>query len=132
MAKAALAGTSGTATGAEPDLMSGITALLGGSGSSGLTSLVQTFHDKGLGDIVSSWVSTGANLPVSADQVHNALGADRLRDFATKAGIAPETAGSTLASLLPNVIDKLTPNGKIPEEGLASQLLGMFKSGTGS
>lgn len=131
MAKAVLGGTSGTTAVAEPDLMSGITLLLGGSGPGGITNLVQAFKDKGLGEIVSSWVSTGANLPVSADQVHNVLGAERVHDFATKAGIAPETASSTLASLLPNVIDKLTPDGKIPEEGLANQLLGLFKSGKG-
>ena len=131
LAKAALGGTSSTTAEAGPDLMNGITALLGGAGPGGLTNLVQAFKDKGLGEIVSSWVSTGVNLPVSADQVHNALGAERVRDFATKAGIAPETASSTLASLLPNVIDKLTPDGKIPEEGLANQLLGLFKSEKG-
>jgi uncharacterized protein YidB (DUF937 family) len=83
----------------------------------GLAGLVQNFHQKGLGDVVNSWVSTGQNLPISADQVHNALGSGVVQQLAAKAGISPDAAGSSLAQLLPTLVDKLTPNGQIPQQG---------------
>ena len=82
----------------------------------GLSGLVQSFHQKGLGDIVSSWVSTGQNLPISADQVHSVLGSDVVQQLAAKAGVSPDTAGSSLAQLLPMMVDKLTPNGQVPQQ----------------
>jgi uncharacterized protein YidB (DUF937 family) len=83
----------------------------------GLAGLVQNFHQKGLGDVVNSWVSTGQNLPISADQVHSALGSGAVQQLAAKAGISPDAAGSSLAQLLPTLVDKLTPNGQIPQQG---------------
>ena len=93
----------------------------------GLPGLVQNFHEKGLGGIVNSWVSTGQNLPISADQIRGVLGSEQVQQFATKAGISPDLATSKLAELLPAVVDKLTPDGKIPEGGgLLQQVLGFF------
>lgn len=83
----------------------------------GLSGLVQTFQQKGLGELVNSWVSTGQNLPISADQVHSALGSDVVQQLAAKAGISPDSAGSSLAQLLPTLVDKLTPNGQVPQQG---------------
>jgi uncharacterized protein YidB (DUF937 family) len=104
----------------------------------GLSGLVQQFHDKGLGSLVSSWVSTGQNLPISADQLQHVLGSEQVKDLAAKAGISPDAAGSHLAQLLPVLIDKLTPNGQIPqgtssllESGLGI-LKGLAKTGTDS
>src|SRR5713101_4375962 len=81
----------------------------------GLSGLVQQFHDKGLGGLVSSWVSTGQNLPISADQLQHVLGSEQVKELAAKAGISPETVSSHLTQLLPMVIDKLTPNGQLPQ-----------------
>ncbi len=83
----------------------------------GLAGLVQNFEQKGLGDVVSSWVSNGQNLPISADQITHVLGSDVVKDMAAKAGISPDQAGSQLASLLPSLIDKLTPNGHTGDAG---------------
>lgn len=83
----------------------------------GLSGLVQTFQEKGLGGIVNSWVGTGQNLPISAEQIQGALGSEKVKQLAAKAGISPEVASSKLAELLPTVVDKLTPDGKI-QEGL--------------
>ena len=83
----------------------------------GLDGLVQSFQQKGLGDVVTSWVSTGQNLPISADQITHVLGSDVLKNLAAKAGISSDQAGSQLASLLPGLIDKLTPNGHTGEAG---------------
>jgi len=82
----------------------------------GLPALLQSFHDKGLGDIVSSWVGTGQNLPISAEQIQHVLGSDQIKALAAKAGISPDTAGSSLAQFLPTLIDKLTPNGQVPQQ----------------
>ncbi len=98
-------------------LASGIMEMLTSQQTGGLQGLVQRFGQKGLGDIVSSWVSTGPNLPVSGDQIQSALGSDAISSLAQKAGVAPDKASSILAQVLPGIVDKLTPEGKIPESG---------------
>ena len=109
-------------------LLSTKDASVGGSG--GLGGLVSAFQQKGLGDVMSSWISTGPNPPISADQLKNVLGSDVLAQFATKAGVPHGQAGSVLASLLPAVIDHLTPNGQVPQtnalEGALGGLLSSF------
>src|ERR1700722_16106886 len=81
----------------------------------GLSGLVQQFHDKGLGSLVSSWVGTGQNLPISADQIQHVLGSEQVKELAAKAGISPEAASSHLSQLLPMLIDKITPNGQVAD-----------------
>lgn len=108
-------------------LMQALTGLLGQNSSvGGLAGLVQTFQKNGLGEIVNSWVSTGKNLPVTPQQIQQGLGGDLLKQLATKAGISTEAAGTQLAGLLPDLVDKLTPTGKIEAGGL-DQLLKMFQ-----
>ncbi len=80
----------------------------------GLSGLIQSFHDQGLGGIVSSWVGTGQNLPISSEQIQQVLGNERVQQLALKAGISPQMASSTLTQLLPMLVDKLTPNGQVP------------------
>lgn len=87
--------------------------------SGGLSALVDSFRGKGLGDIMSSWISTGKNLPISAEQIQNGLGQERINQFAEKTGMSLDAAKSKLAELLPDIVDKLTPEGKIPEAELA-------------
>lgn len=82
----------------------------------GVAGLVQSFHEKGLGEIASSWVGTGQNLPISAEQIQQVLGSEQVKQLAAKAGISPDVAGSSVAQLLPTLIDKLTPNGQIPQQ----------------
>jgi len=98
----------------------------------GLQGLVQSFHDKGMGGLVSSWVGSGQNSPISADQVHQVLGSDQVKALAAKAGISPDTAGSAIAQLLPGLVDKLTPNGSVPDHSnvleMASSMLKNFES----
>jgi uncharacterized protein YidB (DUF937 family) len=102
----------------------------------GLQGLVQMFHDKGLGGLVSSWVGTGQNLPISADQVHQALGSDRVKELAAAAGISPDVVNSALSQILPGLVDKLTPNGQVPDHGslmdMASSLLKSFATAKAS
>jgi len=83
----------------------------------GLSGLIQSFENGGLGEVARSWVSTGQNLPISAEQIQSVLGSEQIRNLASKLGIDPEQASSHLAEYLPQVIDKLTPNGHVPEGG---------------
>jgi uncharacterized protein YidB (DUF937 family) len=95
----------------------------------GLSGLVQQFHDKGMGGLVSSWVSTGQNLPISADQIQNVLGSEQVKELAAKAGISPDVVSSHLAQLLPMLVDKLTPNGQVPQtSSLLEEGMGMLKN----
>ena len=81
----------------------------------GLAGLVSTFQEKGLGGVASSWVGTGSNLPISASQIASVLGSGQVADIASKLGVTSGDASGQLASLLPQVVDKLTPGGEIDE-----------------
>jgi uncharacterized protein YidB (DUF937 family) len=95
----------------------------------GLPGLVQSFHDKGMGGLVSSWVSTGPNPPISGDQVHQVLGSDQVKELAAKAGINPDVASTAIAQLLPSIVDKLTPNGSVPDHGNVMSMVGGLLQG---
>ena len=101
----------------------------------GLSGLIQCFHDKGLGGLAASWVGTGQNLPITANQIQNVLGSEKVKELAAQAGISPEVAGTALSQLLPALVDKLTPNGQIPQhanvlESCLSMLQSFKKTGT--
>jgi uncharacterized protein YidB (DUF937 family) len=107
--------------------------LLTGGGSSGaagggLGGLVEQFQRAGLGEIIGSWISTGRNLPVSAEQIGQVLGSDTVAQIAQRLGVDPEQAAGQLSHILPEVIDRLTPNGQLPAQTGASapDLLGML------
>jgi uncharacterized protein YidB (DUF937 family) len=80
----------------------------------GLQGLVKQFHDKGLGSVVSSWVATGPNIPITPQQLQSVLGNERVQQLSAKFGITPEMLTTHLSSALPTIIDKLTPNGQVP------------------
>ncbi len=112
---------------AQNPLLQAVTGLLGqNSNLGGLAGLVQAFQKNGLGEIVNSWVSTGKNLPITPEQIKQGLGGDLLGQLASKAGLSADSASSQLSGLLPDLIDKLTPNGKI-EAGPIDQLMKMFQ-----
>jgi uncharacterized protein YidB (DUF937 family) len=102
-------------------LMQVIGALLqgqgGGGASAGLGGLLQQLQQGGLGEAAQSWVSTGQNLPVSADQLQSALGADRIDALAQQVGMPAGDLSSQLAQYLPQVVDQLTPGGQLPAGG---------------
>lgn len=103
-----------------PDWVSLISGLLAnGSAQGGLAGLLQQLQAGGLGEQVQSWVSTGANLPVSGDQLGAALGGagGLLGQLAQQAGVSHAEAGDQLSQLLPEIINHLTPNGQLPASG---------------
>jgi uncharacterized protein YidB (DUF937 family) len=93
------------------------------AGQGGLAALVKTFSDKGLGDVVSSWVGTGANQPISAQQIQHALGSQQIQQLAQQHGLSTDAVASALSQALPGVVDKLTPGGKLPDAGALQGLL---------
>jgi uncharacterized protein YidB (DUF937 family) len=79
-----------------------------------LANLTTAFQSAGLGNILQSWIGTGQNLPISADQITKVLGSGTIAELANKAGIGESETSSALASLLPQVIDKVSPGGSVP------------------
>jgi uncharacterized protein YidB (DUF937 family) len=108
-------------------LMEQVLELVNNAGTGGLSGLIEMFKSKGLGDVMSSWIGTGENQPVSGDQIASALGSNTIQEIAQKLGISGTDASSGLAALLPQVIDKLTPDGTVPEGGLLAQGLSILK-----
>jgi uncharacterized protein YidB (DUF937 family) len=80
----------------------------------GLNGMVQEFHNKGLGPTIKSWVGTGDNQPITPEQLNKVVGSDLMAQFAAKVGMTPEQLASKLSTVLPQAIDKMTPNGTIP------------------
>jgi uncharacterized protein YidB (DUF937 family) len=80
----------------------------------GLDALLNQFKQSGLGDIINSWIGTGQNQPISPPQLRQALGQERVNDLSRQTGAPQDDLLTQLAKYLPGVIDKLTPNGQLP------------------
>lgn len=121
--------------GASPDVLNAVLGMLKPEGpGGGLGGLVQAFQQGGLGSVVQSWIGTGQNLPVSAEQLQAVLGGDTgpLAQIANQLGLNQGELAGQLSKLLPGLVDQLTPQGQLPAQGgleaslgdLASQFLG--------
>jgi len=99
-------------------------------GSGGLADVIGAFNKGGLGDAMSSWVGGGPNKPVDPGSLAHALGPEILDQFARKAGVGPGEAPSVLASILPELVNQLTPQGQVPQgnalDGALGSLLGQL------
>ena len=93
----------------------------------GLGALLQRFQMGGLGEVAASWVGSGQNLPISAEQLQSVLGGDQIGALAQQAGLSQGDLMGQLAQMLPQVVDRLTPNGQLPAGGEA-ELSGMLSS----
>ena len=83
----------------------------------GLEGVLNRFRQGGLAQQADSWVSTGQNMNISADQLQQVFGSSTIRDLASQLGISEDQAGSSMAQILPEVINHLTPQGQVPENG---------------
>jgi uncharacterized protein YidB (DUF937 family) len=108
-------------------LMDVVLGLMTNPQTGGLQGLIQQFKEKGLGDAVSSWISTGENKPVSGDQIQHALGGNFIQQIAEQLGSPKSEVSGSLSKMLPEVIDKLTPNGSLPESDQLQQGLELLK-----
>lgn len=95
----------------------GLTSVISGviEKHGGVAGLVKQFEQQGLGNVVQSWVGTGANLPISAEQIHQVLGSDTVNQLAAKFGIDPQELAQKISQLLPQAVDKMTPGGAVPK-----------------
>lgn len=112
-----------------PQLVQVVTGMLSnGSAQGGLGGLMDKFQQAGMGDVIGSWIGGGHNQPISGDQLGQVLGSDALSDIAAKLGVQPGEAASQLSHVLPGLVDKLTPQGEAPAEGLGHEgdLFGML------
>ncbi len=85
----------------------------------GIQGVVDQFQKKGLDGIINSWIGTGENQPVTADQITQTVGAEKINEMAKEAGVDPKDLAEQLAQHLPTAIDKITPDGKLPDVGTA-------------
>ena len=108
------------------DVISGL--LNSNSGSGGLAGLVQSFEQNGLGGVVASWVGTGQNLPISAEQIQAVLGSEQVQAIAQKLGLSTDAAAQALAHVLPQAVDHVTPQGEVPHNDLIDEGLALFKA----
>ena len=113
--------------GSQNPLLEIVLGLINNPETGGLQGLVQGFKEKGLGDAMASWISTGKNQPVSGDQIQHALGGNFIQQIAEQLGSSKSEVSGGLAGLLPEIIDKLTPNGSLPESHQLNQGLEMLK-----
>ena len=97
--------------------------------SGGLEGILAKFRASGHGTAVDSWVGTSDNHPITATQVTDVIGHNTVADMAKKLGLDPGIAGGALASMLPELVNQLTPEGKVPANSgdLLSQGLEMLK-----
>ena len=79
----------------------------------GLQGIVTQMESQGFGNTVKSWVGTGANQPISPDQVHAAFGSEAIAALAAKFGLNPQEVAQKLAQALPQAVDHLTPSGSV-------------------
>ena len=86
--------------------------------SGGISGILAKFQDAGLGDIAASWMGSDTNLPVSGDQLQQALGGDTLDNLAQGTGTDGQGLASQLANMLPNLIDQFTPAGAVDGDGM--------------
>ena len=128
----AMAGSSsGVQQGQHATALTAIMAYINSPQVGGIAGLQNMFQQGGLGSIVSSWIGTGQNLPVSASQLQNVLHGGALQQAAQQAGMDPSQLTGMMSSLLPHLVDKLSPNGQVPDaSALQKMLQGLGASGS--
>jgi uncharacterized protein YidB (DUF937 family) len=95
----------------------------GAATGGGLGGILDQFQRAGYGEQARSWVGTGANLPISPDAIAQVFGRDGLAQIASRAGLSEQQTSAGLTEMLPEVVDRLTPQGSVPDlDGLAASV----------
>jgi uncharacterized protein YidB (DUF937 family) len=95
----------------------------GGGVLGGLGGLLTKLQQGGLGDVAKSWVGSGQNQPVAPGQLGSALGPNVLKTVSQMTGISEDDLTKQLSQVLPGLVDKLTPNGKMPTAAEVSKMI---------
>ena len=98
-------------------------AAAGGVVSAGLGNLIREFQDRGYGQAAQSWVSSGPNETMTPNDLAKALGSDTLQALSQQTGLGHSDLLASLSQHLPDLIDQLTPNGRVPTEAEASRMV---------
>jgi uncharacterized protein YidB (DUF937 family) len=106
----------------------GLGGLLAGGGigsilSGGLGDLLNRFQANGQGDKAQSWIKTGSNEPIAPGELEQALGPDRVQWLMEQTGMSKQDLMAGLSTKLPEVVDKLTPEGRLPRPEETERLL---------
>ena len=119
-AMGAMGGGQQSSGGGNVALIQAVLGMLGGGqsqgGLGGLGGLIGAMTQGGLGDVAKSWVGTGQNLPISAEQLQSILGNDAIAGLAAKLGMSQGDTAGQLTELLPQIVDKMTPGGSVNSE----------------
>ncbi|MBI6273314.1 DUF937 domain-containing protein [Proteus mirabilis] len=95
----------------------------------GIEGLVKQFNSAGLSELIQSWISTGSNLPINAEQIVQIFSSPVINELAAKINMNTAEASDMAAQYLPKLVDKLTPEGVIPKElDLMSAGMDMLKA----
>lgn len=116
----------GDLLGGDKNVGGSIMEMIQGHGG-GLSGLVDKFKESGFADTVSSWVGTGENKAISGSAIQQVLGNEKLQALADKLGISMDQVASKVSEYLPQIVDKLTPDGKVPEGGALEKGMSMLK-----
>lgn len=102
-------------------LLQATLALLADHGQTGgLRGLVERFEETGLGNVIQSWIGTGENVPITAEQLHEVLREGQIQQIAEETGMDEQRVEHELTDMLPKLVDTLTPAGHIPAGGLGN------------
>jgi uncharacterized protein YidB (DUF937 family) len=98
--------------------------------SGGVSGLAQQFQQKGMGGVISGWISNGPNGGITGEQVMQVVGRDKVMAIASKAGLSEDQVSAGISKLLPMVVDHLTPNGTVPahDPAAVNAALGTLKA----
>jgi uncharacterized protein YidB (DUF937 family) len=103
--------------------------LMKGLSGGGLQKMLGSLQGAGMEDKAQSWVSTGENKPISAGELEKVFGTDEIDKVAAATGADRETAANMLAQALPQVVDQVTPDGKLPDQSQLDAALGKVLEG---
>ncbi len=112
-------------------LLSTLVVLMTNKDDGGFSGFLERFKEAGLGDVASSWVNSGANTPISNEQVESVFGEETLKDISENAELDYATTTSATAFMTPHIVDNLTPDGVVPSESDLLTKIGGYLSGLG-
>ena len=126
-----LSGSGGTAPGGLGGMLTGLVPVVSGMlEHGGLQNVLAQLEAGGLGSQAASWIGTGTNQSISAADIEKVLGSPRLAGIAGKVGVSPDEAAGALAQVLPAVVDTVSPEGELPDQGELDSALARLADGS--
>jgi uncharacterized protein YidB (DUF937 family) len=116
----------GGASGQQGGLLEVVSGLINNPQTGGIQGLIVAFQQGGLGHVIGSWISTGQNLPITADQLQAVLGNEQVQAIAQKMGLPAQEIATQLAQFLPQAIDHVTPTGEVPQGDALQSAIGVL------